>query len=108
MSLPRWHNKYVEGVDGFIKRAISQLNQGDQICCPCTKCVFNFYYTMDVEKDHLIADDFMDGYDKWFFHGEERRKNVISQILQIKLIVRGCLMILMVYYMMCIETLHMT
>lgn len=71
MNLPWWHHEYVKGVNNFIEWAFCNKNQGDQLCCPCRKCVFLRHHTKSVVKDHLIAACFVDSYDKWIFHGKE-------------------------------------
>ncbi|GAB2291024.1 hypothetical protein Dimus_025280, partial [Dionaea muscipula] len=39
-------------------------------------CVFRYYHTKDIVRDHLIIDGFIDGYDEWVFHGEGYEMNI--------------------------------
>ncbi|GAB2286122.1 hypothetical protein Dimus_020546 [Dionaea muscipula] len=71
MKLPRWSDVYNDGVNDFLDKAMAKGARGNQICCPCKKCCFRYWFQRDGVYDHLIAFGFTDGYDEWIFHGEE-------------------------------------
>ncbi|GAB2270780.1 hypothetical protein Dimus_038878 [Dionaea muscipula] len=62
MSHPRWSDAYNDGVLDFLVKAFAKSAQGNEICCPCKKCIFCNWYQKDVVCDHLIAFGFTAGY----------------------------------------------
>nr|XP_009765328.1 PREDICTED: uncharacterized protein LOC104216887 [Nicotiana sylvestris] len=70
MNLLRWTDEYIRGVNDFLDKAFERAAQGNEILCPCKKCMNRYWYYRNVVEDHLVVHGFVDGYTKWVFHGE--------------------------------------
>nr|XP_018628358.1 uncharacterized protein LOC104102253 [Nicotiana tomentosiformis] len=70
MNLLRWTDEYIRGVNNFLDKAFERASQGNEILCPCKKCMNRNWYYKNVVEDHLVVNEFVDGYTKWVFHGE--------------------------------------
>ncbi|XP_057429566.1 uncharacterized protein LOC130722756 [Lotus japonicus] len=71
-KLPRFCPEYIMGVRRFLDFAYTKGRpQGDEILCPCAKCRNHCWTKRNVILDHLVANDFLKGYDVWVHHGEQ-------------------------------------
>ncbi|XP_019226066.1 PREDICTED: uncharacterized protein LOC109207583 [Nicotiana attenuata] len=70
MNLLRWTDEYIRGVNDFLDKAFERAAQGNEILCPCKKCMNLYWYYRNVVEDHLVVHGFVDGYTKWVFHRE--------------------------------------
>ncbi|XP_019261871.1 PREDICTED: uncharacterized protein LOC109239741 [Nicotiana attenuata] len=70
MNLLRWTDEYIRRVNDFLDKAFERAAQGNEILCPCKKCMNRYWYYRNVVEDHLVVHGFVDGYTKWVFHGE--------------------------------------
>ncbi|XP_039134244.1 uncharacterized protein LOC120271636 [Dioscorea cayenensis subsp. rotundata] len=70
MALPRASGEYISGVDGFLDMAFQRTAQGQEILCPCKKCLNRNWYYRATVREHLIVYGFLEGYTEWVFHGE--------------------------------------
>ncbi|GAB2292837.1 hypothetical protein Dimus_027071 [Dionaea muscipula] len=50
MSLHRCSEAYNNGVIDFLDKAFAKGAQGNEICCPCKKCFFRFWYQRDAKR----------------------------------------------------------
>ncbi|XP_043721065.1 uncharacterized protein LOC122668585 [Telopea speciosissima] len=66
----RLSSQYRLEVDKFIEYAFSSASIGDQILCPCVKCVNQLWTNRNEVLEHLICDGILWNYTKWIFHGE--------------------------------------
>lgn len=71
MTLPKYSDEYIKGVNDFLDKAFSRSARSNSICCPCKKCCFRYLYPRKIILDHLVIDGFTPGYTNWYFHGEE-------------------------------------
>ncbi|XP_075074545.1 uncharacterized protein LOC142162131 [Nicotiana tabacum] len=71
VNLLRWTNEYIGGVNNFLDKAFERAAQGNEILCPCKKCINLYWHYRNVVEDHLVVHGFVDGYTKWVFHGED-------------------------------------
>ncbi|KAK6780022.1 hypothetical protein RDI58_022206 [Solanum bulbocastanum] len=71
MSLRRCSDKYISGVNDFLDKAFQRASKGNEILCPCKKCINRYRHYRNVVEDHLIVNGFVDGYNKWIFHGRD-------------------------------------
>ncbi|XP_070019670.1 uncharacterized protein [Nicotiana sylvestris] len=70
MHLLRWTDEYIRGVNDFLDKAFERASQGNEILCPCQKCINHNWHYRNVVEDHLVVNDFVDGYTEWVFHSE--------------------------------------
>nr|XP_009757263.1 PREDICTED: uncharacterized protein LOC104210136 isoform X2 [Nicotiana sylvestris] len=70
MNLLRWTDEYIRGVNDFLDKAFERAAQGNEILCPCKKCMNRYWHYRNVVEDHLVFHGFVDGYAKWVFNGE--------------------------------------
>ncbi|KAL6574453.1 hypothetical protein OROHE_001357 [Orobanche hederae] len=56
---PKWSDDYENGVDGYLDRTFATEAQGDQICCPCSKCLYRYWYHRNEVRDHIICKGFV-------------------------------------------------
>jgi len=70
MSLRRCSDKYTSGVNDFLDKAFQRASKGNEILCPCKKCINRYWHYRNAVEDHLIVHGFVDGYNKWIFHRE--------------------------------------
>ncbi|XP_044499442.1 uncharacterized protein LOC123220908 [Mangifera indica] len=70
MNLPRYSDKYMNGVNDFLDKAFSLAAHGNVILCPCKKCHLRYWYCRNTVYEHLIIDGITPGYNDWYFHGE--------------------------------------
>ncbi|XP_060182289.1 uncharacterized protein LOC132611948 [Lycium barbarum] len=70
MNCLRWTEEYSHGVNNFLHKAFERASQGDEILCPCKKCVNRYWHYRNVVEEHLVVEGFVDNYTKWVFHGE--------------------------------------
>ncbi|XP_059316721.1 uncharacterized protein LOC132067483 isoform X1 [Lycium ferocissimum] len=70
MNCLRWTEEYSRGVNNFLDKAFERASQGDEILCPCKKCVNRYWHYRNVVEEHLVVEGFVDNYTKWVFHGE--------------------------------------
>ena len=70
MALPRASPTYISVVDSFLDLAFQRASQGQEILCPCKKCLNRNWYHRATVRDHLIVYGFIEGYTEWVFHGE--------------------------------------
>ncbi|KAH0784204.1 hypothetical protein KY290_003802 [Solanum tuberosum] len=50
----------------LVDKAFERASQGNEILCPCKKCINRYWQNRNVIEDHLVVD----GYTKWVFNGE--------------------------------------
>ncbi|XP_043717729.1 uncharacterized protein LOC122665644 [Telopea speciosissima] len=62
---------YIQEVNNFLDYAFSNAAIGDEILCPCVKCINQLWKTRDEVFEHLICDGFLRSYTIWSFHGED-------------------------------------
>ncbi|XP_060210618.1 uncharacterized protein LOC132637562 [Lycium barbarum] len=70
MNCLRWTEEYSRGVNNFLDKAFERASQGDEILCPCKKCVNRYWHYKNVVEDHLVVEGFVDNYTEWVFYGE--------------------------------------
>ncbi|XP_019255009.1 PREDICTED: uncharacterized protein LOC109233579 [Nicotiana attenuata] len=70
MYLLRWTDEYIRGVNDFLDKVFERASQGNEILCPCKKCINHYWHYRNMVEDHLVVNGFVDGYTKWVFHGE--------------------------------------
>ncbi|KAL4337000.1 hypothetical protein AHAS_Ahas12G0066400 [Arachis hypogaea] len=72
MDTPRHEKEYQVGVERFLHFVFSSTGvpQGEEIQCPCAKCCNRLWLKRDDVYDHLICHGFVEGYRRWFNHGE--------------------------------------
>ncbi|XP_058766785.1 uncharacterized protein LOC131640406 [Vicia villosa] len=76
-KFPWFSQEYINGVTRFLDFAFTNGSpHGDELLCPCAKCKNLYWKTRDVIKDHLIAKDFLKGYDVWLHHGENLQRSM--------------------------------
>lgn len=84
MGLPRHTSEYVQGVEEFVQYAFAGLAKANTILCLCRKCVNSCWKEASVVRVHLICDGFLEGYNRWIFHGEASscsgQQNVYAEI----------------------------
>ncbi|KAH7834644.1 hypothetical protein Vadar_018188 [Vaccinium darrowii] len=62
--------EYREGVNSFIEFAKANVGLGDDIWCPCVKCMNVKKQSTDDVKIHLILKGISPSYKTWVRHGE--------------------------------------
>ncbi|XP_060195087.1 uncharacterized protein LOC132624303 [Lycium barbarum] len=70
MSPRRSTNEYVSGVNDFLDKAFERASKGNEILCPCKKCINRYWHYRNVVEGHLVVNGFAYGYNKWIYHGE--------------------------------------
>ncbi|XP_059309701.1 uncharacterized protein LOC132060800 [Lycium ferocissimum] len=70
MNHLRWPEEYADGVNYFLDKAFERASQGNEILCPCKKCMNRYWHYRNMVEDHLVVHRFVDNYTKWVFHGE--------------------------------------
>ncbi|OIT20814.1 hypothetical protein A4A49_64741, partial [Nicotiana attenuata] len=70
MHCDRVSKEYLDGVEDFINHAFSIKQDGEQILCPCMKCVLIHQVNRATAYDHLVINGIMPSYDTWFCHDE--------------------------------------
>ncbi|XP_060170525.1 uncharacterized protein LOC132601463 [Lycium barbarum] len=70
MNHLRWTEEYAAGVNYFLDKAFERASQGNEILCPCKKCMNRYWHYRNVMEGHLAVHGFVDNYTKWVFHGE--------------------------------------
>ena len=103
MGLWRSTDEYISGVNNFFDTNFQRTSKEDEILCPCKKCANCKCYQRNVVEDHLVVYGFLQGYTKWIFQGERvsSRKNLDNYK------VPTCVTILMAYFMILLEMLHL-
>lgn len=71
MHLPRASKEYLPSLEPFLDFAFANSNGGNEIVCPCKKCINAYWQNREVVHDHLICEGFMVNYVQWIFHGEQ-------------------------------------
>ncbi|XP_019265558.1 PREDICTED: uncharacterized protein LOC109243116 [Nicotiana attenuata] len=79
MHLLRWTDEYIRGVNDFLDKAFERASHGNEILCPCTKCINRYWNYRNMVEDHLVINGFFDGYTEWVFHGEGFSSRIIPR-----------------------------
>ncbi|XP_074377183.1 uncharacterized protein LOC141718703 [Apium graveolens] len=63
-NFPKWSDDYENGVDDYVEKTFATQAQGDQIFCPCHKCIYRYWYHRHVVREHIICDGFVPRFEK--------------------------------------------
>lgn len=66
----RWSSEYREGVESFLEFAMANLEQQDEIRCPCIDCLNSKSLRIQEVRIHLIRRGIDSTYKTWVHHGE--------------------------------------
>ena len=70
MVFPKASMTYISGVESFLDLAFQKTSQGQEILCPCKKCLNRNWYHRATIRGHLIVYGFIEGYTGRVFHEE--------------------------------------
>ena len=65
ISLPRALDEFKNSLSTFLDDIFSTEAIGNQVCCPCKKCVRRFCHYREDVYDHLIVNGFFKGFKQW-------------------------------------------
>jgi len=71
MHEPTFSERYVEGVQYFMKLFRSHFDPNTKIRCPCQDCLNINFQTQEVVFDDLFIKGIMKDYVQWIYHGEQ-------------------------------------
>lgn len=73
-NFPKWSDDYESGVDEYLDKTFAAQAQGDQIYCPCSKCLYRYWYHRHVVRDHIICEGFVPRFEKHLESGTNVEK----------------------------------
>ncbi|XP_074264225.1 uncharacterized protein LOC141586784 [Silene latifolia] len=71
MFVDRLDPRYRKGVEHFVRLAINNAENVEEIYCPCVKCGNNVYLDSEELKSHLLCNGIDKSYPRWIWHGED-------------------------------------
>ncbi|CAN1159516.1 hypothetical protein LINPERHAP2_LOCUS22757 [Linum perenne] len=71
----RLGEEYTRGVTEFLNYAFQRNGGGDEIRCPCVKCMNGRLENRDTVRVHLQLYGIVQNYTFWFRHGERLDEN---------------------------------
>ena len=66
----RGSKEYENGLDKLLDIAFEKESVNGKIVCPCKNCKLGDWVDRVTAKDHLTYHGFLNGYARWFVHGE--------------------------------------
>ncbi|KAK1373230.1 hypothetical protein POM88_029423 [Heracleum sosnowskyi] len=67
VSLPKYSEAYSDGVIDFVRNALDNFGQGDEIRCPCKDCSNRFWFSQEDVYDHLVFNGPCPTFANWIF-----------------------------------------
>ena len=93
----------MSGVNNFLDTTFELASKGDEILGPCKKCANCKWHQRNVE-DHLVVYGFVQGYTNVFLMEKVFPPEIIQIIIRK---VPTCVTILLAYFMILLEMLHL-
>ncbi|XP_060972508.1 uncharacterized protein LOC133038393 [Cannabis sativa] len=63
-------HEFWNGLQAFLAMASEHKDCDGRIRCPCVRCINSRFEKIDRVRAHVFDRGFMQGYDKWIYHGE--------------------------------------
>lgn len=70
MHLSQASKEYLLGLETFLDFEFANSNGGNEIVCPCKKCIIAYCQTREMVHEYLICEGYMVNYVQWIFHEE--------------------------------------
>ncbi|CAL9002533.1 unnamed protein product [Prunus brigantina] len=82
MLADRRSKEYEEGVEEFLRIALSNAVDQGRIRCPCQKCENTRKFTIRVIREHMYFNGFDQTYKDWIWHGKDIEINASETVNQ--------------------------
>ncbi|XP_074292008.1 uncharacterized protein LOC141618840 [Silene latifolia] len=80
MFVDRLDPRYRKGVKQFVRHAINNAENVEEIYCPCVNCGYNVYLDSEELKSHLLSNGIDKSYARWIWHGEDVLPTLCSNL----------------------------
>ncbi|XP_074297315.1 uncharacterized protein LOC141628026 [Silene latifolia] len=80
MFVDRLDSRYREGVKYFVRHAMNNAENVEQLFCPCVKCGNNEYVDAVELESHLLINGIDKSYTRWIWHGEDVLQTLCSNL----------------------------
>ncbi|XP_074271531.1 uncharacterized protein LOC141595463 [Silene latifolia] len=80
MFVDRLDSRYREGVEYFVRHAMNNAENVEQLFCPCVKCGNNEYVDAVELESHLLINGIDKSYTRWIWHGEDVLPTLCSNL----------------------------